>query len=229
MSMWTDLLGTTKSILGIGKTGVKLKDSSGNLIVRNNADSADSEITASKVNVSGNAVDINSDAAGAGADWKYTLQRPASGMTADVTLTLPVDDGSPGQVLSTDGSGVLSFVSAGSTDALTHVDTTTVAFGSSATVSMFTLPANAVIEKVQVVIDTAFDSTPSMSVGVNGGSASKYMGTGDVGLTATAKTVWENHPGEVANGSTEALEIAYTAASASVGSARVLVHYSVPA
>ena len=71
---------------------------------------ADAELTAAKVNVSGDVVEINSDAANAAADWKYTLQRPAAGMTAPVTLTLPVDDGAASQVLSTDGAGVLSWV-----------------------------------------------------------------------------------------------------------------------
>lgn len=39
-----------------------------------------------------------------------SIQAPAT-LAADYTLTLPVDDGTTGQVLSTDGSGVLSWVS----------------------------------------------------------------------------------------------------------------------
>lgn len=230
MSLWSKLAGTTASIFGLGIAGPKLKNNSGTVEVRNNADSAYAEVAASRVNVTGNDVVLNSDAAGAGADWKLTLARPASGMTADVTLTLPVDDGSPNQVLQTDGSGVLSWVSAGSTSDLIHVDTTTLAFGDTSPKSMFTLPANAVVHDVQVVIDTAFNgTTPTMSVGVNGGSASKYMGTADNDLKGTAKTVYSNNPGEPANGSTEALEISYTASSSSAGSARVLVMYSIPA
>lgn len=42
---------------------------------------------------------------------KVTLIGPAS--TADITLTLPSSDGDNGQVLTTDGSGVLSFADAG--------------------------------------------------------------------------------------------------------------------
>lgn len=42
---------------------------------------------------------------------KVTLIGPAS--TADITLTLPSSDGDSGQFLQTDGSGVLSFASAG--------------------------------------------------------------------------------------------------------------------
>src|SRR6185503_5420994 len=99
--------------------------------VRNPGDSADAEVTMSKLNVSGNIVDLNSDAAGSAADWKYTLQRPASGMSAAVTLTLPPTDGSPGQALVTDGSGVLTFEDAASTASSDKVDTTDLAFGDS--------------------------------------------------------------------------------------------------
>ncbi len=48
---------------------------------------------------------------GAGTDT-ITVQAPAS-IAASYTLTLPVDDGDSGQVLSTDGSGVLSWATPG--------------------------------------------------------------------------------------------------------------------
>ena len=41
------------------------------------------------------------------------LQGPATNMTSDLTFTLPDSDGSAGQFLKTDGSGNLSFASAG--------------------------------------------------------------------------------------------------------------------
>ena len=44
-----------------------------------------------------------------------TLQGPPHSAGADYTLTLPNDDGSSGEVLSTNGSGVLSWASAGAT------------------------------------------------------------------------------------------------------------------
>jgi len=226
--IFESLLGTMASYFKIGGTsGVRLKNSSGNLLVRNTGDSADAEITASKVSISGEILDINSDAAGSGDDWKYTLQRPTSGMTAAVTLTLPVDDGSPNQVLQTDGSGNTSWATASSTAACTTRDTTSLAFGSSSPVSMFTLPANAVIEKVTTIVDTAFNGTaPTMSVGVSG-TASKYVGSSDVDLkTAGAYVVYNTN---TANGSTEALIITYSADSSSAGAGRVIVDYSVPA
>lgn len=54
-------------------------------------------------------ITINPDAAGSGADWAYHINRPTSGMTAAVTLTLPIDDGTTGQSLITDGAGALSW------------------------------------------------------------------------------------------------------------------------
>ncbi len=230
--LWINLKGTVLSYLRLGKTGPRLKDSSGNLAVRNAADAADVSVTASQFNASSNTgLVINSDAAGSGADWKITVDRPASGMTADWTLTLPVDDGSPGQVLATDGSGATSWQTAGSTAQCLTVDTTDLVFGSSSVVTMFTLPVNAVVEKVTVIVDTAFDGTgplPSMTVGVNGGSASQYVGSGDQWLTETNR--FDVYYADPADGSTEDLEIYFTAGGgAATGAARVLVFYSVPA
>jgi hypothetical protein len=236
----SDLIGTMKSYFRLGKTGPRLKDNAGALNVRNAGDSADAALTAStgtfsgvvtttQVDVTGETIRLNSDAAGSGADWRMQLSRPTSGMTAHLTYTLPPAYGSPGQVLGDEaGNGTLSWVSAASTTDLDHYDTTSLAFGSSATVSMFTLPANAVISYIEVIIDTAFDTAATMSVGV-AANASKYVGTSDVDLTMPAGTVFVIHPGLASVGTTEALEIAYSAASATAGAARVIVHYAVPA
>jgi hypothetical protein len=228
MGLFIDLLGTVKSYFKIGGTaGVRLTNSAGDLVVRNAADSADAAVTASKLNVSGNSIDINSDAAESSADWKYTLARPASGMTANVSLTLPVDDGTPNQVLSTDGSGVLSWASAASTASSDKLHSTALAFDASSPVAMFTTGAGDVIDSIEVVVDTAFTGTPTMSVGI-AGTTSKYMGTGDVDLTAAAKTVFQAHPGLDAQGA-ESLILTYSAGAADAGAARVIVHYATPA
>lgn len=227
MGFFTDIFGTTMAYFKIGLSGVRLKNSSGNLLIRNTGDSGDAEVTASRVNVSGNDLVINSDAAETSADWKITLARPTSGMTASYTLTLPADDGSASQVLQTDGSGNLSWASAGSTAQCQTLDTTSVAFGSSSPVTAFTLPADAVIGEIEVVVDTAFDGTaPTMSVGISG-QTSKYMPTTAVDLKTTG--VYKFHPGLAAEGSTQALIITYSADSSTAGAARVIVHYAVPA
>jgi len=226
VSIFSDLLGTTKSYFKLGIAGVRLTNNSGNLDVKNSAGNADAAITASAVNVSGETLTLNSDAAESAADWKITLNRPASGMTANVALTLPVDDGTPGQVLATDGSGVLSWASAASTSLCDKVDTTTLAFGSAATLALFSTGAADVINKIQVVVDTPFNGTaPTVSIGV-AGTVSKYSAVTDVDLKTAG--VYEINPGLAAAG-IEALIATYAADSSSAGAARVLVFYASPA
>ena len=212
MSAWLKIVGTQAGKFILGLTGVTLKNNAGNLQVRNNADSAFADASVANVTVNGSSYGV-------------TLSASAS-QTANYALTLPVDDGSPNQVLVTDGSGVLSWQSAASTADHWKVDTTSFAFGSGSTVNMFTLPANSVIDRVSVIVDTAFDGTPSMSVGI-AGNASKYVASTDVALTVADRYDVPNE--EPAVGTTEALEIAYTAGGSTVGSGRVLVTYAVPA
>lgn len=223
--LFADILGTTKSFFRIGKTGPRLKDVSGDLSVRNSGDTADVEITAKTLNASDDVgLVINSDATGSGADWKATIQRSATGMTGDLTLTLPVGPGSAGQVLSTDGTGVTSWISV-ATDATWTAETTSIAFGDGSTVPMFTLPANAIIDTVKVIVDTAFDGTPSLTVGVAGDTA-KYMGSTDNWLTEVA--VFETNPGIPSVGTSQALIASYSAGGATVGSARIVCTYATP-
>ncbi len=229
MSIWSDLKGTTLQLLRIGIGGVTLKNDSGNLAVRNSADGADAALTASKVNVSGDALDINSDAAGSAADWKYTLQRPASGMTAAVTLTLPIDDGTPGQVVQTDGSGILSWVSAAATSDLDHLNETTLNFDSASPLTLYTHPTGAEMDYVEVIIDTPFNGTaPTLSIGIVG-TVSKYMGSTQVNLKGTAKDKYVAYPGEIAPVAPETIIATYVADSSSAGSARIICHYATPA
>lgn len=224
--IWQDLFGTVKDHLRIGLTGVRLKNSSANLLVRNAGDSADAELTASKVKVSGEILELNSDAAGSGADWKFTIQRAAAGMGAAVVLTLPVDDGTPNQLLATDGSGVLSWASAGSTASSDKIDTTSLAFGDTSPVTMFSTGAGDIIDEIEIVIDTAFDGTPTLSIGISG-TVSKYMAATEIDLNAAAATIFKAHPGLPAQGA-EALIATYSAGGATAGAARILVHYSTP-
>jgi hypothetical protein len=228
MGYFADIWGTTKSYFKIGgTTGFRIKNNGGNLEVRNTGDSADAELTASKVKVSGESIELNSDSTGTGANWKVTIQRPTSGMSADLTLTLPVDDGTAGQVLATDGSGALSWVSAGDTALAEKLNSTSLAFGASSPVAMFTTGAGDIIDHIDVVIDTAFDGTPSVSVGI-AGTTSKYAGTTDIDLTAAAGTVFQVHPGLDAQGA-ESLIATYAASGATAGAARIIVHYATPA
>lgn len=76
---------------------------------------------------------------GAGTDT-ITIQAPAS-IAASYTLTLPVDDGTNGQVLSTDGSGVLAWLDAGGTGTVTTVSVVTANGVSGSVANPTTTPA----------------------------------------------------------------------------------------
>jgi len=211
--VWAKLTGTQVGKFILGLTGVTLLNNSANLQVKNNANTAFADVQAKDAVLTNNST-----------TYKVTLTTSGS-QAADYSLTLPVDDGSPTQVLSTDGSGVLSWISVPTSQNWT-AETTAFAFGASSPVTMFTLPANALIDKMSVYIDTAFDGTPSMSVGVNGGSASKYVAAGDVNLLVAARYDVPNT--EVPVGTTEALEITYSAGGATAGAGRVVVTYATP-
>lgn len=226
MGYFSDLLGTVRSTFKLGLTGVLLKNSAGNLLVRNNADNADANITALKLLNSGNAIQLNSAATQSAASWTYDLTRPAAGMTANQTLTLPAGLGTAGQVLATDGAGVLSYVSASNTASLDHIDTTSLAFGTASPLAMFSTGAGDIIDEIEIVVDTAFNGAPSLSIGISG-TTSKYMSASDVDLTAAAGTTFKVHPGLTAAGA-EALIATYTAGGASAGAARLLVHFAAP-
>lgn len=224
-----DILGTTynKIQLGIDAAALGLKSVGGKVRARNKADSADAPVVGSVISASGDFLELNEDAAGVGADWKVTLARPAVGMTAAMTLTLPTSTGSPSQVLTTDGSGALSWttVAAGTDKIVT--DTTSLAFGSTSPGVMFTLPANAIVQNIVVTIDTAFNGTPSLAVGVTG-TTSKYLASTQVDLTQAATTSFEVEPGLNSVATIEALMFTYAAGGATAGAARILVSYSIP-
>jgi hypothetical protein len=227
MGIFADLLGTTGSFFKLGIAGVRLKNDAGDLAVRNNADGADAAITTSKLNNSGDVIVINSDAAGAGADWKMTIARPAAGMTAALTFTMPPDAGTNGQALIGDGTGNLAFASVGNTALCDKLDTTSVAFGTASPIAMMATGIGDILDEIEVIIDTEFDGTPALSIGI-AGMTSKYMATTQVDLTAAARTVFKVSPGYDAQG-IEAIIATYAAGGASVGAARIIVHYATPA
>lgn len=225
MAKILDVLGTNLSSFLISIGGVRLKNSSGNLLVRNSGDTADAQITASKLNNTGNTVAI-------GSTNVLNLQQNAS-QSGNLTVIYPSAKATDGQVLAQKAgtsTGVIEFefVSSANTAACIATDTTSLAFGSSATVSMFNLPANAVVQAVRVIVDTIFNGTPSISVGISG-STSKYMASSQVDLKdAAGAKIYESLPALTASGSAEALIISYSAGSATTGAARVEVDYAIP-
>lgn len=231
MGVFKDLLGTVRTAFQIGIGGPRLKNNSGTLEVRNAADSAYDTVRALLFSTYGNDFELNAGATSAGADWKYTIRRPSTGMTHDITVVMPSEDPAAGQALT-----VASFTAnvitlewttvAGGTDKVV-VDTTTIGFGASSPVAMFTKPANAVVLYEKVIIDTPFDGTPSLSIGISG-TTSKYMPSTALDLTAAAGTVFDFEPGLPAEAGTEAMIATYSAGGAGAGSARILTSYVIP-
>lgn len=226
----SDLAGTARTALQIGLTSAAalLKSVTGGIVIRDKGDSADAPLTASELRASGDKIKINSDAAGSGADWELSLERPATGMTGAVAFVFPPDEGSPGQVATTDGSGNVTWQTpaAGSSNGLLY-DTTTLVYGDSSPLAMFTKPASGSVPLIKVRIVTPFNGTaPTLSIGV-AGTTSKYVATGQVDLKATAGTTFDIDPGLPLDGS-EALVATYNADSSSAGEAEILTFYGQP-
>lgn len=93
---WNKIAGTQLGKFSLGFSGVTLKNNVGNLQVRNSADTAYTEITLNKI-----LLDNNTGS---------TVIIQTSSTASSYTLTLPSTTGTSGQVLSTDGSGNLSWV-----------------------------------------------------------------------------------------------------------------------
>lgn len=227
-NVFYNLKGTSNTIYQIGKLGVNLKNSSGNLLVRNAADSADATLTTSQLLNSGNSIILNSDAAGSGADWTYTFARPAAGMTAAVTLTFPIDDGAPGEVLSTDGSGNLSWASNSSNPQGEVTYTVPVAFGDSSPITAFTLPTDGVVDWIKIITRTVFNGTaPTLTTGVNGGSASLFTTTAQSDLKTAGGYTNDVTDIDQTSLASQDIELTYVPDSSSAGAAEVVFFYHV--
>lgn len=222
MANWLDLAGTLESFWRVGITGPRLKDSSGNLLIRNPGDSADAAITASKLNNTGQSLDI-------GSTNVLTLQRNASQATA-LTFIYPAADATAGQVVAKKSGSPANtvefeFVTAGATSQCVTVDTTALAFGTSSPLTLFTLPVNAAVISVEIIVDTLFNGAPSLSIGIVG-TTSKYAPSTKIDLKI-ADTYFFT-PRLIPVGTTEALIATYSAGAASSGAARINISYAVP-
>lgn len=222
-----DLRGTLSTIFRLGLNGLQLKSTGGKIRARNADDTDDVPLVGSSIQASGDSLTLNEGAAESGADWTMTISRPDAGMTQNLTFKMPPSYGTAGFALVTDGAGNLSFASSAAATNLEATDTTDLEFDSIGTVSMFQLPANAVVRKVAIVIDEPFDGAPSVSVGVSG-ELSRYMGSTQVDLKAAAGTTFEVDPATAAVGTPQDLIATYSAGGATAGAARILVSYVIP-
>ena len=138
--------------------------------------------------------------------------------------TLTIDGGNDGDVLTTDGFGVLSWVAPAST--ASKMDTLSGSFTFAGGIPYSaTLPSGAVIDQVFVIVDTVFDGTPAVEVGVTGNTG-KYVASTDTDLTVADRYEF---PQSYAAGSGETVDVKVTNGGATVGAGRVIIHYSIPA
>lgn len=206
-----DLVGTLQSYFRIA--GIRLKNTADTLLsIRNKADTEYRDVAARGVELR--------LAAGTNKVALAIASEPAG----DLTLNLPVADGATNQALCTDGSGQLSFVTVATGANAVKAEDQVIAFGSTSPVAIVALPAGATVQRVTVEVETAFDGTPSLSVGLAGDTA-KYFGATDVDLATAA--VYEAAPMVEEAGAVSPI-VTYAAGSASVGSARVTVQWVVP-
>lgn len=225
--------GTSETKFQFGKGGPLAKFiSSVILAFRNNDDTLYAQVQAALFQTFGNDFELNSGAAGTGADRKMTLRRPSTGMTVDVVIVMPASGvptvGDALTVASVAG-GVVTLqytASVSGTDSLKS-DTTSIAFGTTSPLAMFNLPANAIVREVTVLIDTVFNGTPSLSIGITG-STSKYMPATAVDLKSASGDSWSFRPVVAAPVAIESLIATYAAGGATAGAGRVLVDYVIP-
>lgn len=204
----SDLVGTLQTYFRIGS--LRLKNDSTALAVRDQTDAAWAPVKAASMKLQGSS------------SGETILQVASS--TAG-TYTLPSADGSSGDVLSTNGAGALSWTAVATGSNMCKAATEEVLFGTSSPIVVFTPPANAKIERIVVDVDTAFNGTANMSVGVAGGT-SRYAGTADFDLLTAA--TYEVAPMYEEDGSPDEIIITYSAGSADQGAAHVTVYYSNP-
>lgn len=104
-------------------------------------------------------------------------------------------------------------------------DSTQLNFGSSSPVAAFTLPALAVVTRVDVDVDVAFDgSAPTVAVGV-AGTVEKFLADDVADLTTIGHYTFS--PSVAIEGGTQAIILTYVADSSAAGAARVTVYYRV--
>lgn len=222
MAIFDDLRGTINNLFRVGFTGVNLKSTAGSLAIRNTADSADAPIVASKLSNTGNTLDI-------GTTNVLTVSRNAA-QSGSLTVIYPSAKATDGQVLAqkagtTAGVIEFEFVSVGGSADKYTGDTTSLAFGSASPVTMFNLPANAVISHIVIYVDTVFNGTPSLSIGI-AGTPSKYVPSNMIDLSTLGLTRY--YPELPPSASAEALIATYAANGATAGAARIIVSYVVP-
>lgn len=232
-----DLTGTSSTTFQIGipqiSTPVVLKNVTGSLELTNLAGTADVSLTALSLNLSATSdqIVLNSAATGSGSSWTSTLSNAASGQTSALTLRLPPNAGTAGQVLTTDGNNPanLSWSTVLSGAAFDTKVSHTVLFSDTSPYTYLSLPIGAIISQIAVIVDTAFDGTgAALSVGVSG-TPSKFMIAGASDLTTIGRYATSSVEAVAPSGSAQTILLTFNGGTGSTaGSCRVITTYAVP-
>jgi hypothetical protein len=137
----------------------------------------------------------------------------SAAVTAAWTLTLPIDDGLAGQVLSTDGNGVTSWIS---NDAGITVNTTAISGGTSGRI---------LYDNAGTVGELPVGTGVAAAIGTNVGAAGGFLINGATPLTANGVVLGSASAGQLAStavGTTGQVFIGNTAAAPSWSSTLVL-------
>lgn len=171
------------------------------------------------VNFYASNVTLNSNAAESMADWKYLLQRPAAGMTANQTLTLPPNAGEAERALIGNGAGALQYAS------VLRPIPVTFAFNAAASSAFFTLPANDSLRWIECLITTAWNgAAPTIAIGI-AGNTSKYVAADDSIDLQIAGSLTRLPNRLAAPTVDEPILFTYSAGGATAGSALFIAHF----
>ena len=206
----SDLAGTLLAGFRIGVN--KFVSAAGVITARDKADTANVAIAASENRL-------------LGASFKTTLKSASVGQAADVTFEMPAALGAANQAMADDGTGKLKFITVSTGANALKAEDQLIPYNSASPVTIIALPAGATIERVAVEVETVFDGTPSLSVGIVGTPA-KYMGATDMDLT-TALSTFETAPMIEEPGAVSPI-VTYAAGGATMGSARVTIWWALP-
>lgn len=204
------LVGTLQTFFKIAN--IRLKNNSGVLEIRNDGDTAFSNVGTHTVRVHGS-----------NASNGVSLTAPGA-LSGNVSLTLPNSAGSSNQVLRTDGSGVLSWVDVVANANLLQVETFTQATGSP--LSIFTPPSGSRIISIAVDVTVAAGAgIPTIEIGT-AADTNAYTETTDTNLRTLATYIV--YPYITVVGAPDAV-IASITPDSQTFSGTVFIEYSTPA
>jgi hypothetical protein len=171
-------------------------------------------------------------------DYPNYASAPRVAITGNVTITGNISatnlgnivtinkDGNASNVLY--GNGVFAAAPSGGGNVSTdywRATSKTITSSSSSQVALMTLPANATVDSVSVIVDTAFNgNSAALTVGLSSGTGLEFVSTGDVDLKTADRY---DLPCQLApSGNTANVIINYSASGSNAGSARVIITYA---